>query len=428
MQWSNLKHPEQRLEFKQAVLLGLGQDRGLFFPEKMPVFEDIDALLDMSFIPRCVEILAPLVEPSLSRDELHSMLTAAFNFSLPLAKVTEDRYSLELFHGPTLAFKDFGARFMAQCLAKFSDEQALTILTATSGDTGAAVAHAFYGLQNVNVVILYPKQKISVLQEKMFCTLGDNIHTFAVDGDFDACQELVKQTFEDTEFKREVGLNSANSINVSRLVAQICYYFEAMAQLPKDKRSQAVFSVPCGNFGNLTAGMMAKAMGLPIKRFVAATNINDTVPRYLKSGQWKVEKTQASLSNAMDVSDPNNWPRIEAILERGWVASDALSAVSIDEQATHLGLKQMFSFDYLSEPHAAVAWKALKHLLFADEVGVFLATAHPAKFKDAVENLLGEVIAMPKALADVAHKENLSKNLTPSVNALKKQVKSALEC
>ena len=235
--------------------------------------------------------------------------------------------------GPTLAFKDFGGRFMAQALAAVRGDGKITILTATSGDTGAAVAHAFYGLENINVVILYPKGKISPLQEKLFCTLGGNIRTVAINGDFDACQALVKQAFDDAELRQAIGLNSANSINISRLLAQVCYYFEAVAQLLKEKRDNVVVSVPSGNFGNLTAGLIAKTLGLPIKRFIASTNANDTVPRYLESGNWAPKATVATLSNAMDVSRPNNWPRVEELFKRnGWNLSDLGSGMLSDSE------------------------------------------------------------------------------------------------
>ncbi len=246
---------------------------------------------------------------------------------------------------------------MAQALGQVAGEQPVTILTATSGDTGAAVAHAFYRLKNVQVVILYPEGKISPLQEKLFCTLGENIHTVAIKDDFDACQALVKQSFDDEELKKALYLNSANSINISRLLAQICYYFEAVAQIPAEKRDQLVISVPSGNFGDLTAGLLAKSMGLPVKRFIAATNVNDTVPRYLVDGQWKPKQTVATLSNAMDVSQPNNWPRIEELFRRkGW-SLDELGHGAVSDDVTKETVRELDK-GYLSEPHAAVAYRA----------------------------------------------------------------------
>ena len=319
----NIKHPEEKVNFSQAVRQGLGKDQGLFFPETLPHFDNVEALLALPLVERSQRILSAIIGDEISAEQLANMVAKAFTFPAPLAKVEDHIYALELFHGPTLAFKDFGGRFMAQALATVRKDGKITILTATSGDTGAAVAHAFYGLENIDVVILYPKGKISVLQEKLFCTLGGNIRTIAIEGDFDACQALVKQAFDDQALREAIGLNSANSINISRLLAQICYYFEAVAQLPKAQRQNVVVSVPSGNFGNLTAGLIAKAIGLPIKRFIAATNANDTVPRYLRSHQWQPNATVATLSNAMDVSRPNNWPRVEELFRReNWSLND----------------------------------------------------------------------------------------------------------
>lgn len=307
-------------------------------------------------------------------------------------------YALELFHGPTLAFKDFGGRFMAQALATVRGDGKITILTATSGDTGAAVAHAFYGLENIEVVILYPKGKISPLQEKLFCTLGGNIRTVAINADFDACQALVKQAFDDEELRTAIGLNSANSINISRLLAQVCYYFEAAAQLSQAERENLVVSVPSGNFGNLTAGLIAKTLGLPIKRFIASTNANDTVPRYLRSGKWEPNATVATLSNAMDVSRPNNWPRVEELFKRnGWNLKDLASA-GLNDTETEAALKAQYAKGYLCEPHGAIAYQVLKDELQAGETGLFLCTAHPAKFKESVERILNIELPLPEAL------------------------------
>lgn len=294
MELVNLKDSQDTASFAEAVKRGLGKQQGLYFPTNIPTLDDIDGLLEMPFVERSIKVLRALIGDELNNGELEEIVTQAFAFGAPVAQVTDNVYTLELFHGPTLAFKDFGGRFMAQTLSRISEGKPITILTATSGDTGAAVAHAFHGIDNINVVILFPKGKISALQEKLFTTLGGNIHTVAVESDFDACQALVKTAFDDVDVREGLHLNSANSINISRLLAQVCYYFEAMAQLPKDKRDQLVVSVPSGNFGNLTAGMIAKAMGLPIKRFIAATNLNDTVPRYLKTGEWAPKQTVAN--------------------------------------------------------------------------------------------------------------------------------------
>lgn len=331
MKLYNLKDHNEQVSFAQAVKQGLGKQQGLFFPLELPEFEltEIDRLLELDFVTRSSRILSAFIGDEIPEEELYQRVKNAFAFPAPVAKVEEDIACLELFHGPTLAFKDFGGRFMAQILTQVSGNEPVTILTATSGDTGAAVAHAFHGLKNVRVVILYPRGKISPLQEKLFCTLGGNIHTVAIDGDFDACQALVKQAFDDEELKHALKLNSANSINISRLLAQICYYFEAVAQLPQEARNQLVVSVPSGNFGDLTAGLLAKSLGLPVKRFIAATNANDTVPRFLSNGEWEPKKTVATLSNAMDVSQPNNWPRVEELYRRKtWQLKDWASVRS----------------------------------------------------------------------------------------------------
>ena len=394
----NIKHPEEQVNFAQAVRQGLGKDQGLFFPEMIPALTNIDELLALPLVERSQKILGTLIGEELPKATLDAMVKNAFTFTAPLEKVEDNIYALELFHGPTLAFKDFGGRFMAQALATVRGDGKITILTATSGDTGAAVAHAFYGLENIDVVILYPKGKISPLQEKLFCTLGGNIRTIAINADFDACQALVKQAFDDAELRQAIGLNSANSINISRLLAQVCYYFEAAAQLPKEQRENLVVSVPSGNFGNLTAGLIAKTLGLPIKRFIAATNANDTVPRYLHSGNWSPNATVATLSNAMDVSRPNNWPRVEELFKRnGWTLNELHSAAISDAQ-TEDTLRAMHQLGYLCEPHGAVAYEVLKQDLQPSETGLFLCTAHPAKFKESVERILDLTLPLPEAL------------------------------
>ncbi|OCF97286.1 threonine synthase [Gilliamella apicola] len=410
MKLYNLKDHSEQVSFAQAVQQGLGKGQGLFFPEQLPKFSDaeIESLLNMDFVTRSAKILLAFIGNEISDNDMHRLVQNAFQFPAPVKSVEDDIGSLELYHGPTLAFKDFGGRFMAQALVQVAADKKITILTATSGDTGAAVAHAFYHLPNIRVVILYPEGKISPLQEKLFCTLGDNIHTIAIQSDFDACQALVKKAFDDEELKTAIGLNSANSINISRLLAQICYYFEAYAQLTAKQREQLVISVPSGNFGDLTAGLLAKTMGLPIKRFIAATNANDTVPRYLETGKWEPHKTVATLSNAMDVSQPNNWPRIEEIYQReGWVLKSLGHAAVSDEVSVQI-VQELDKKGYLSEPHGAIAYRALRDQLQEGEYGLFLGTAHPAKFKEVVENILGRSIPLPPALAERAEMPLLS--------------------
>ncbi|MFW1534669.1 threonine synthase [Vibrio parahaemolyticus] len=419
MKLYNIKENDEQVSFGQAVRQGLGRNQGLFFPSELPKFEDVDALLAEDFVSRSTKILSALIGDELAEEQVNAMVDAAFQFPAPINQVKEGVYALELFHGPTLAFKDFGGRFMAQSLAAVSNGGKITILTATSGDTGAAVAHAFYGMEDINVVILYPKGKISPLQEKLFCTLGKNIHTVAINGDFDVCQALVKQAFDDAELREEIGLNSANSINISRLMAQICYYFEAAAQMSKQERENLVVSVPSGNFGNLTAGLLAKALGLPIKRFIAATNANDTVPRYLETGKWEPKPTVATTSNAMDVSQPNNWPRIEELCRVKEWGLETLGKGAVSDEQSAQSVKNLYALGYLCEPHGAIAYRVLEEQLQEGETGLFLCTAHPAKFKEVVDDILQTDIELPAPLAKHAAMELLSEDLDADFYALK---------
>lgn len=424
MQLFNLKDHSDTVNYCEAVQKGLGKMQGLYFPQEIKPLEQVAELLKKPFAERSAAILSHLIGDDIPAEILNTLVADAFAFPAPITRISDDIYSLELFHGPTLAFKDFGGRFMAQCMAYLTKDSdtPVTILTATSGDTGAAVAHAFHGIKNIKVVILFPKGKISQLQEKLFTTLGDNIHTVAIDSDFDACQQLVKSAFDDPDVRDGLHLNSANSINISRLLAQVCYYFEAFSQIPAEKQQEVVFSVPSGNFGNLTAGMIAKTLGLPIKRFIASTNSNDTVPRYWASGDWAPKPTVATLSNAMDVSQPNNWPRIEALFEFGYLDKSILSTEAVDEEYTQVAMKQLQSEGYVSEPHAAIAYKALKRQLHEGETGVFLGTAHPAKFRETVENVLGQPISLPQPLADCAGKEGLAVEKDASYATLKQHL------
>lgn len=404
MKLYNLKDHNEQVSFAQAIKQGLGKNQGLFFPLELPEFDltEIDSLLEQDFVTRSANILSAYLADEFAPEVIYNRVKAAFAFPAPVAQVEPDIAALELFHGPTLAFKDFGGRFMAQMLQEVAGNEPVTILTATSGDTGAAVAHAFYGLENVRVVILYPQGKISPLQEKLFCTLGGNIQTIAIDGDFDDCQALVKQAFDDEELKNAVGLNSANSINISRLLAQICYYFEAVAQLPQEARNQLVVSVPSGNFGDLTAGLLAKSLGLPIKRFIAATNANDTVPRFLATGEWQPHNTVATLSNAMDVSRPNNWPRVEELFRRKIWQLKELAYGHVSDDVTRQTVREMAQLGYISEPHAAIAYRVLRDTLQPGEFGLFLGTAHPAKFKEVVDEILTSDLPLPAELAERA--------------------------
>jgi|SRR5574344_9305 threonine synthase len=406
MELYNIKDHSEKVSYATAVKQGLGKGQGLFFPTEIKEMADIEGLLAMPFVERSAKILRHLIGDEIPN--LEQLVKNAFAFGAPLAKVDENNYALELFHGPTLAFKDFGGRFMAQCLGSIADGKKITILTATSGDTGAAVAHAFYKLPGIEVVILYPKGKISNLQEKLFCTLGENIRTVAIHAAFDDCQALVKNAFDDEELKKAIGLNSANSINISRLLAQVCYYFEAVAQLPVEKRANVVISVPSGNFGDITAGLIGKALGLKVKKFVISTNDNDTVPRYLQTGKWDPKPTVSTLSNAMDVSKPNNWPRVEELFKvKGWDLSELGYGKLSDEQTVE-AMAEVHAKGYVCEPHGAIAYKVLQNNLEEGDTGIFLCTAHPAKFKENVDRILNIDEPLPEALASRANLPLLS--------------------
>lgn len=407
MKLYNIRCRTEEVTFFDALVRGLGKNQGLFFPVYFPKFSmfTINSLLKMNFIERSAYIISQYIGTELSRTDILNCVKSAFNFPVPLVFIKDNIAVLELFHGPTLAFKDFGCRFMAQMLMKLllEDQQnyysskPMVVLSATSGDTGAAIAHAFYGIKNIHVVILYPKRKISIFQEKLFCTLGGNISTISIDGDFDMCQALVKQAFDDKILREKLYLNSANSINISRLLAQICYYFEALSQLPKDvinENKKIVVSVPSGNFGNLTSGLLAQFSGLPIKKLIAATNINDTVPRFLKSGLWNPLPTVATVSNAMDISSPSNWSRIEELFLKFNRPMTELGYGCVDDECTKKTVQEIANLGYICDPHTAVSYRVLCDQLDSDEFGICLSTAHPVKFKELVESFLKTEISI----------------------------------
>ena len=418
MRASNLSDPTEVVTFAQAIRAGLGRNRGLFFPDAIAPLPDIDAVLASDPVTRAVRVLASLLGDEIPEHALADMVTRAFTWPTPVVPVTDTIDALELFGGPTLAFKDTGARFMAEALAHLHGGERVTILTATSGDTGAAVAHAFRGAPGIECVVLYPRGRISRLQEALFCTLGGNITTVAVEGSFDDCQALVKQAFDDPALRARCGLNSANSINLARLVAQVTYYVEAVAQLDPAARASTVFCVPSGNFGDLTAGLMARAMGVPMGRFIAATNANDTVPRYLATGRWEPRATIPTLANAMDVSVPSNWPRIEALMaRRGWALSELSHGVA-DDAAVEAAIVRAHGLGHLVGPHGAVAFEVLERQLRRGERGLFLCTAHPAKFKETVDRVLGIDLPLPAALAERANQPVLSRRIRPEFSAV----------
>jgi len=425
MRFISTRDPRQRATFSEALQSGLAPDGGLYVPEPIACFRDVPHLLDMGFAARSLEILHRLLGEEFSLEELEVPVLEAFDFPVPLAKVSDRVHALELFHGPTLAFKDFGARFLAGMLALVGSKEAprlRTVLTATSGDTGAAVAHAFWKQRGCRVMVLYPAGRVSELQERQFATLGGNVLAYAVEGSFDDCQALVKGCFQDQALAQAINLTAANSINVARLLAQILYYFEGVARLrAQGLRDAPVISVPCGNFGNLYAGLLAKAMGLPVKAFVVACNQNRTVPDYLESGEYRPRPSIRTLSNAMDVGSPSNWERVEHHFKGSLAAMrEALRWGSLDDQATRRAMWELHHYGYLPDPHGAVAYGVLEERRGLGETGIFLATAHPAKFGDLLKRDMNLELEVPPALAETLEKPILAKTL-PNDLALLKQ-------
>ncbi|HYG63684.1 MAG TPA: threonine synthase [Thermoanaerobaculia bacterium] len=411
--------------FSDAAERSLAPDGGLYLPDPLPRFADVDGLLALDFRPRSQEILDRLLGDEIPRADLAAIVEDAFDFPVPLVRIADRLFALELFHGPTLAFKDFGARFLARVLRRIAERrgdtaegQPRTVLTATSGDTGAAVAHAFWRVPGFRVVVLYPRGLVSPLQERQFATLGDNVRALAVAGTFDDCQALVKACFRDPELEARHRFTSANTINIARLVAQVLYYFEAVARLPRGAGAP-VISVPSGNFGNLCAGLMAGRLGLPVRAFVAATNANTTVPEYLSGGEYRPRPSVATLSNAMDVGAPSNWERIEALYSGDPEALRRdLRWGSAGDEGTRAALRELRDRGYVADPHAAVAYRVLTERLEPGETGVFLATAHPAKFGEVLAPL-GIEVPLPDALRRVANRPFLAEPLPNDLDALR---------
>jgi threonine synthase len=397
------RDPSHRATFREALARNLTPDGGLWVPERLPVIDDWSMLFDLPMAERSGELLVRLLGDSFESDALRRLAREAFDFPVPLVRVEERLFALELFHGPSLAFKDFGARLLAGLLA-FVDEgttRPRTILTATSGDTGAAVARAFWKRPNVRVVVLYPHGRVSPMQERQFAALGDNVSAVAVDGSFDDCQRLAKACFSDARLSADLGLTSANSINLARLLAQLLYKVEAVAALRRfGVTDPPVVSVPSGNFGNLCAGLYAQTMGLPVRRFVAATNVNRTVPDYLDGDNYRPRASLPTLSNAMDVGAPSNWERIAHLFggDDARIRS-ALRWGHVDDAQTVAEMERLWRLGWTPEPHAAVASAVLRRVLQPGETGVFLATAHPAKFPESVERVTKAPVPMPEALA-----------------------------
>ena len=401
----------------KAVINGLAPDKGLYYPEEIVTLskEFIESIKNIDDVEICYEVINKYVGDEIPKSKLIDIIKNTISFKIPLKKIEPSIYSLELFHGPTLAFKDVGAKFMAQCLDYFKNSynsKKITVLVATSGDTGGAVAKGFLGTKDIEVCILYPKGKISNVQEKQITTNGDYVKALEVEGDFDKCQSMVKKAFNDEEINRKIALTSANSINVARWLPQMFYYFLAYKKIKNKK--DILFSVPSGNFGNICAGLLSKSMGLPVKHFIAATNINDTIPRYIKDGFLEPHPTKRTISNAMDVSDPSNFIRIQKIFNNDLQKlRKNISSYSFDDTLTKQAMRTLFnSFNYTTDPHSAVGYLGLQEYMDTNKIddvnGIFISTAHSIKFKDVVENTINSQVEYPKSIKDILKKEKRS--------------------
>ena len=413
MKYISLNHNSQPVNFQTALINGLAPDKGLYFPEKIinlpkKIIENIKTIDDTEL---CYEVIKDYIGNDFTEDELIKIIQKTIDFKIPLKKVENSIFSLELFHGPTLAFKDIGAKFLALCMDKIKndfDSKEITVLVATSGDTGGAVAKGFEGLNGINVCILYPKGRISQVQEKQITTNDKNVIAFEVNGNFDDCQKMVKDAFNDIEIKNKIILTSANSINIARWLPQMFYYFLAIKKI--ENNNQNIFSVPSGNFGNICAGILSKEMGLNIKLFIASTNINNTVPRYLESGIYNPKKTKPTISNAMDVSNPSNFIRIQKIFNNDLQKiNKVIKGYSYNDSETREAIKDVYnSYNYIMDPHSAIGYLGLKSYLKnprSDVNGIFLSTAHPIKFKEQVENSIGDQISFPSRLKKIMTKK-----------------------
>ncbi|MEO9511796.1 MAG: threonine synthase [Flavobacteriaceae bacterium] len=415
MRFYSLNNETITASFKEAVIAGIAPDKGLYFPEKiepLPLgfFEKIERLSNHEIAFNAIH---QFVNADIPSNVLKEIIENVLDFDFPVLEIEENVATLELFHGPTMAFKDVGARFMANCLGYFSaDKRAeVTVLVATSGDTGGAVANGFLGVDGVNVVILYPSGKVSDIQERQLTTLGQNIVAMEVDGTFDDCQRMVKTAFLDEEITRKKKLTSANSINIARWLPQLFYFLFAYKQA-KSKGKEIVFSIPSGNFGNICAGMVAQRLGMPVKHFVASTNINNTVPMFMETGNYQPKPSKQTISNAMDVGDPSNFIRIRKLYQNNFERlTQNLSSYSFDDELTRNTMKSVFEESgYILDPHGAVGYLGLKEYMkdHNDIYGIFLETAHPVKFLPVVERTIETTLDIPSQIEKVLHKKKSS--------------------
>ena len=414
MKYYSTQNPTNKISLKNALFKGLAPDKGLYMPEYIPSFDKkfITSLTERSFQEICFHIASLFLSDDIDKYNLRKIVETSINFDAPLIKLNENTHILELWHGPTLAFKDFGARFMAQLMGHLLDDTSkpLHVLVATSGDTGSAIANSFLGVEGIKVSVLFPKNRVSNIQEQQFTTLGENITAFEVDGSFDDCQQLVKTAFLDKKLNKTFRLTSANSINIGRLIPQTFYYVYAFSQLKHTE--DVVISVPSGNFGNLTAGIIAMKMGLPVKKFIASTNINKIFPIYLRSGVFTPSSSARTISNAMDVGNPSNFERIVELFHHSFdKVKDAIIGFYFTDDETRSAMQQMHSkFDYIVDPHGAVGYIGLINYLkkYPERKGICLGTAHPAKFLNVVEPTLKIDIKVPNRLQSFMMKQKKS--------------------
>ena len=415
MKFYSLNKQAPQVSFKDAVIKGIAPDKGLYFPESISPLPDsfFENMEELSNHEIAFNAIHQFVSDEIPNDKLREILANVLDFEFPVVELEENVATLELFHGPTMAFKDVGARFMANCLGYFSEGETkeVTVLVATSGDTGGAVANGFLGVDGVKVVILYPSGKVSDIQERQLTTLGQNITALEVDGTFDDCQKMVKTAFLDDELLGRMQLTSANSINVARWLPQLFYFLFAYKQA-KSKGEKIVFSVPSGNFGNICAGLVAQKLGMPVTHFIAATNVNDTVPEFMKTGEYHPKPSTATISNAMDVGDPSNFIRIRHLFNDNFEAlSEKLSSYTFSDSETRDAMRAIYSNSkYIADPHGAVGYLGLKKYQekYPDLYGIFLETAHPVKFLDVVEETIPEKLSIPPQIQVVMDKEKKS--------------------
>jgi len=418
-----------KVDFQSAVFNSMPQDKGLYMPAEIPVLPaEFLENLDQYALPEIAYTIASaLLHEDIPADDLKALIDDAINFPAPVNALSDDTYVLELFHGPSLAFKDFGARFMSRVMAYFlkDGEQLLDVLVATSGDTGGAVALGFLGVPNTRVTILYPKGKVSEIQELQLCSNGQNIRAIEIDGTFDDCQALVKQAFADDELNARMRLTSANSINISRLIPQTFYYFNAVAQLYKAGKREIVFSVPSGNFGNIAAGLLAYKMGLPVKQFIAATNVNDTVPRFLETGVYETRPSVQTYANAMDVGAPSNWVRIMELFKQDTAKlKEMVKSYRYTDAETVQAITDIYEqFNYIACPHTAIAWLAVQAYKggypSAGDTFVFLSTAHACKFPDVFPEEIAAKVDVPAQLEELKKRAQSAEHMGVDFDAFK---------